>query len=149
MRVGEGYALRREYRTGDICTLDDASRMAFTKQGTVLYDSKIGKIYWSTEQRHAEDIFLDQGEIGGGDVLYLKNSPCTNCTDRLIWCYRLISSKPIIYIGKRWIPHMYRNLNYNAERELSKLIANGFTLNVWESYRNHDRTDMGNFLQQL
>ena len=47
-------------------------------------------IYWSTKgspAKHAEEVFLEKGATGEGDELYLKNSSCEDCTNKLIEHY--------------------------------------------------------------
>ena len=141
----------RQFQTGDCCTLDEAATAAFNTgsgEGTVLYDNIINKIYWSTKnkKKHAEEVFLEKGVTGEGDELYFKNSPCENCTNKLIEHYGQITIKPTIYIGKIWKPQISY---YNAKTELRKLKKNGFRLKTWSTPINNNSWEVHDLLEKL
>ena len=120
--------------------------MAFSTEGTLLRINT-GHIYWSKRnQQHAEKVFVNTTSISASDVssIWIKNSPCADCSRRLIDHFSMTDIKPTIYIGKIW----EGNNRYNCQG-LRNMIMEGFTLQVWNTPRNCDNQQTREYLAEL
>ena len=136
---------RRTTPTGSQCSLDDAAYLAFRRKGTVLYTNE-GTIYWSNPYEHAEEVFIrkTRNDTRWIDTIWIKNSPCRGCADKLIQHFDSKTNKPTLYIGKIW------QGDETANREgLDKMKANGFRLEVWESEYNKDADSTRRYLENI
>ena len=141
------YETYRPAPTSSHCSLADAAHYAFTTKGTLLYTNE-GYIYWSEEYRHAEEVFIrktrDDVTI---NTIWIKNSPCSRCADKLIEHFSRESYKPIMYIGKIWTGE-YGNAYSNREG-LRKMKRNGFELLVWEHDKNKEEDETREYLENI
>ena len=131
--------------TGSQCSLDDAAYLAFRRKGTVLYTNE-GTIYWSNPYEHAEEVFIrkTRNDIWWIDTIWIKNSPCRGCADKLIQHFDSKTNKPTLYIGKIW------QGDKTANREgLDEMKAKGFHLKVWESKYNKDANSTRRYLENI
>ena len=131
--------------TGSQCSLDEAAYLAFRRKGTVLYTNE-GTIYWSKPYEHAEKVFIrkTRNDTRWIDTIWIKNSPCRSCADKLIQHFASKIYKPTLYIGKIW------QGDETANREgLDEMKANGFRLEVWESKYNKDADSTRRYLDNI
>lgn len=131
--------------TGSQCSLDKAAYLAFRRKGTVLYTNK-KTIYWSNPYEHAEEVFIrmTRNDTPWIDTIWIKNSPCRSCADKLIRHFASKINKPTLYIGKIW------EGNETANREgLKQMKANGFNLQVWESKYNKDADSTRKYIENI
>ena len=131
--------------TGSQCSLDEAAYRAFRGKGTVLYTNE-GTIYWSKPYEHAEEVFIrkTRNDIWWIDTIWIKNSPCRGCADKLIQHFDSKIDKPTLYIGKIW------EGDETANREgLKQMKAIGFRLKVWESKYNKDADSTRRYLENI
>ena len=136
---------RRTKPTGSQCSLDEAAYLAFRRKGTVLYTNE-GTIYWSNPYEHAEEVFIRKTKNNTWwiDTIWIKNSPCRSCADKLIRHFASKIYKTTLYIGKIW------EGDETANREgLDKMKANGFHLRVWESKYNKDADSTRRYLENI
>ena len=76
--------------------------------------------------------------------IWIKNSPCADCSSCLIHHFSMTDSKPTIYIGKIW-----EGDNEDNRQGLENLRMEGFTLQVWDTPRNRDIQQTRNYLADL
>ena len=79
---------------------------------------------------HAEEVFLNQADnkdFSQITSLYIKNSPCVNCSKKLIEAFKGSRNKPTIYIGR-----IYNLEDANDRNGLESLLMEGFKMEVWE-----------------
>ena len=136
---------RRTKPTGSQCSLDEAAYLAFRRKGTVLYTNE-GTIYWSNPYEHAEEVFIRKTKNNTWwiDTIWIKNSPCRSCADKLIQHFASKTHKPTLYIGKIW------EGNETANREgLKQMKANGFRLQVWKSKYNKDADSTRKYIENI
>ena len=60
--------------------------------------------------------------------IYIKSSPCSACSTKLIAHFADCQQKPKIFIGK--ISHLR---DPNHKKGLQQLLKNGFEIQVWQS----------------
>uniref|UniRef100_A0A1X7STY1 CMP/dCMP-type deaminase domain-containing protein n=1 Tax=Amphimedon queenslandica TaxID=400682 RepID=A0A1X7STY1_AMPQE len=139
---------KRPVATGSRCSLDEAAHYAFTNSGTLLYAR--GTIYWSEEYKHAEEVFIDMTrdeDIRNIKIIWIKNSPCCWCADKLIEHFSKKYNKPTVYIGKIW-SGAYGDADSNKEG-LRKMKRNGFELLAWKHYKNKDEYETREYLRNI
>ena len=137
--------LRVSRRTTPTGSQDDAAYIAFKRKGTVLYTNE-ETIYWSNPYEHAEEVFIRKTKNNTRwiDTIWIKNSPCRSCADKLIQHFASKIYKPTLYIGKIW------QGDETANREgLDEMKANGFRLEVWESKYNKDADSTRRYLDNI
>ena len=120
--------------------------MAFRNEGTLLRINT-GHIYWSEpRQQHAEKIFVNTTSISASDIrsIWIKNSPCADCSSLLIDHFSMTDMKPTIYIGKIWDGDDSDN-----RQGLRNMIMKGFTLEVWDTPKNRDIQQTREYLAEL
>ena len=62
-------------------------------------------------------------------TMWIKNSPCAECSKVLVRFFKNCDNKPEIYVGRTWHP------KYHANREgLIQLMRQGFKISVWEEF---------------
>ena len=136
----------RDLPTDSTCSLEEAAKMAFTTDGTLLHVNT-GHIYWSERhQQHAEKIFVHTTSVSASDIhsIWIKNSPCADCSRLLIDHFSMTDSKPTIYIGKIWDGDDGDN-----RQGLRNLIIEGFMLKVWDTPRNKNIEHTKDYLDKL
>ena len=133
----------RYVSTGSTCSLEKAAEMAFTTEGTLLHINT-GHIYWSEPYEHAEKVFIRQTSASNIHSIWIKNSPCADCSSCLIHHFSMRRTKPTIYIGKIW-----EGDNGNNRQGLRNLRMKGFTLQVWDTPRNRNIQQTRNYLADL
>ena len=133
----------RYISTGSTCSLEKAAEMAFTTEGTLLRINT-GHIYWSEPYEHAEKVFIRQTCASDIHSIWIKNSPCADCSRRLINHFSMRSTKPTIYIGKIW-----DGGDSDNRQGLKNMIMKGFTLDVWGTPKNHDIQQTREYLAEL
>lgn len=127
--------------------LDNAAKDAFTRRGTLLR-TEDGRIYWSTPFKHAEEVFIRKTKyISHIKAIWIKNSPCCWCADKLIEHFAHESNKPTVYIGKIWSGE-YGDA-YSNKEGLRKMKRNGFELLVWEDHRNKEEDETREYLKNI
>ena len=133
---------RRTKPTGSQCSLDEAAYLAFRRIGTVLYTNK-KTIYWSKSYEHAEEVFIKmtRNDTPWINTIWIKNSPCRSCADKLIQHFASKPHKPTLYIGKIWQGDKTAN-----KEGLDEMKAKGFRLQVWESKYNKDADSTKRYL---
>ena len=89
----------RDLPTGSTCSIDKAAKMAFTTEGTLLRINT-GHIYWSEPYEHAEKVFIKQTSASDIHSIWIKNSPCADCSRLLIDHFSMRCTKPTIYTEK-------------------------------------------------
>ena len=60
--------------------------------------------------------------------IYIKNSPCSACSAKLITHFSDCQLKPTIFIGK--ISHLR---DPNHKKGIQQLLKNGFEIQVWQT----------------
>lgn len=126
-------------------TTPTGSQDAFKRKGTVLYTNE-GTIYWSNPYEHAEEVFIrkTRNDTRWIDTIWIKNSPCRSCADKLIQHFASKIYKPTLYIGKIW------EGDETANREgLKQMKAKGFRLKVWKSEYNKDADSTRRYLDNI
>ena len=76
--------------------------------------------------------------------IWIKNSPCRDCSSCLIDHFSMRCTKPTIYIGKIW-----EGDNEDNRQGLENLRMEGFTLQVWDTPRNCDIQQTREYLDEL
>lgn len=86
------------------------------------------QIYLSEKNEHAEIEFTTKEKFPGRiTALWITNSPCAECSEKLITFFKNKVEKPTLYIGK-----IYKG-DWDANRKkLIELVKNGFNIEVWE-----------------
>ena len=136
----------RDLSTDSTCSLEEAAEMAFTTEGTLLHINT-GHIYWSERrQQHAEKIFVRTTSIPASNIrsIWIKNSPCADCSSLLINHFSMTDMKPTIYIGKIWDGD-----DSNNRQGLRNMIIEGFVLKVWDTPRNKNIEHTQDYLDKL
>ena len=85
--------------------------------------------YLNTPGReHAEIMFINDRPNNPNHIttLWIKNSPCADCSRALIEYFNHYC-KPTIYVGRIW--HLY---DKNDDQGLINLMKAGFKIEVWE-----------------
>ena len=65
--------------------------------------------------------------------LWIKNSPCGRCSRALIRRFKYINKKPKLFIGS-----MYKLGDQENYKEMVKLSKEGFQLEIWKSFLEHN-----------
>ena len=119
--------------------------MAFSTEGTLLRINT-GHIYWSEPCKHAERVMIHTTPISPNNIhsIWIKNSPCGDCSSFLINHFSTTHTKPTIYIGKIW----EGDNRYNCQG-LRNMIMELFTLQVWDTPRNRDIQQTKKYLAEL
>ena len=135
----------RDLPTGSTCSLEKAAEMAFTTEGTLLRINT-GHIYWSEPCEHAERVMIHTTPISPNDItsIWIKNSPCGDCSKFLINHFSMRRTKPTTYIGKIW----EGDNRYNRQG-LRNMRLEGFTLRVWDTPRNRHIQQTRQYLAEL
>lgn len=133
----------RDLPTGSTCSIEKAAEMAFTTEGTLLR-TNTRHIYWSEPYEHAEKVFIRRTSASDINSIWIKNSPCADCSRRLINYFSMRFTKPTIYIGKIWDGD-----DSNNRQGLKNMIMKGFTLEVWNTPKNHDIQQTKKYLAEL
>ena len=104
-------------------------------------DKELGTLLWINEEqvfiniprgKHAEMLFINSKKQPHHiSTMRIKNSPCHNCSTKLINHFRHQHQKPIIFVGQIW-----RLYNISDEKGLQQLLINGFDIQVWETLHN-------------
>ena len=118
-------------------TEQEAVEIALKERHTTVLLTSEGKIYYSycsndklqEHDVHAERVFLkESNNLKSISYLYIKNSPCAECSSVLIKSYKMYPDKPKIYIGRIY------NLDNTKDKEgLKHLLLEGFEIEVWKS----------------
>lgn len=128
-----------ETRNKGAYTEKEAVEQAVSLRHTTVLLTSEGKIYYSCyssndlkldkHDKHAEKVLLEEPNetLRNITYLYIKNSPCAECSSLLIQYYRAYSRKPKIYIGR-----IYNLEDTNDKEGLKKLLVEGFEILVWE-----------------
>lgn len=92
-------------------------------------------MYKSGNGSHAEEKFIDKNKhnLSGFPTLWINNSPCTSCAQKLMTAYQNESTKPTFYAG-----HFYTGGNTEGSLQcLAKMVSTGFTLKAfdWTTYK--------------
>ena len=105
-------------------------------KGVTLLRTNKGNVYRSSQTRHAEIDFIENTpnpeDITG---LWIANSPCYNCAQRLIKHFKSCHTKPKIFIGK-----IYQQQKEKDDEGLQDLMKEGFNIEVWESFQQDPQT---------
>ena len=131
---------------GESYTIEDTVKLADEMKGVRILHAQTnkGKVYRSSQTRHAEIVFIENTpnpeDITG---LWITNSPCYNCAQRLITHFKSCHTKPDIFIGK-----IYQQQKKEDDEGLQDLMKEGFNIQVWESFQQ-DPQITRNFLLQL
>ena len=135
----------RDLPTGSKCSLEKAAERAFTTEGTLLRINT-RYIYWSEPYEHAERVMIRRTPTAANNIdsIWIKNSPCADCSSCLIRHFSMTDSKPTIYIGKIW-----EGDNEDNRQGLENLRMEGFTLQVWDTPRNRDIQQTREYLAEL
>lgn len=88
-------------------------------------------MYKSKNKTHAEQMFLDKnaGNLSAFPLLWINNSPCVNCSQKLVNGYVHETTRPTIQAA-----HFYRG---TAGKEaslqcLANMVSDGFTLKAFD-----------------
>ena len=114
-------------------TVDEAIKLADEMKGVTILHARTnkGKVYRSSLTRHAEIVFIENKpnpeDITG---LWITNSPCSDCAQRLITHFKSCHTKPDIFIGK-----IYQQEKEKNDEGLLDLMKEGFNIEVWESFQ--------------
>ena len=99
-------------------TEEEAMDMAIKAQGLTILRTNEGKIYKSgikSGGKYAEEMFIkNTNNPGSITAIWIKNSPCNQCAEKLIDFFKSYSNKPCIYVGH--IYHENDNLKKNERR---------------------------------
>ena len=109
-----------EYEAAQIAHSEDHVTHLLTNEGW-LYRSK------SNPSKHAEVILTEKTQARNITEIWIKNSPCAQCSQVLIQFFNNCR-KPIIYVGR-----IYRPDNQEDREGLMNLVQQGFELKVWET----------------
>ena len=108
-------------------TEEEAVEMANTARGLTILRTNEGKIYKSgmkSGEKHAEERFMEKTKDPGSiTAIWIKNSPCNQCAEKLIAFFKFYS-KPCIYVGRI----------YKENEKLKEMKEDKFTFRVWEKY---------------
>uniref|UniRef100_A0A1X7UFB4 Uncharacterized protein n=1 Tax=Amphimedon queenslandica TaxID=400682 RepID=A0A1X7UFB4_AMPQE len=131
---------KKSIPTGSERSLTKAAYLAFTSKSTLLRTSNDGKIYWDDDDReHAEEVFIEiVHDIRDIDVIWISNSPCKRCAEKLIRHFESKCNKPNIYIGR-----------FKDKAALKRMKENGFSIKVWETKYNKDVHKTRNKLENI
>ena len=116
-----------EHEAAQIALSEDHVTHLLTNEGR-LYRSE------SNPSKHAEVILTRKTQARNITKIWIKNSPCAQCSRVLIQFFNNCR-KPIIYVGR-----IYRPDNQEDHEGLMNLVQQGFELNVWETFHTmkHD-----------
>ena len=94
-----------------------------------------GKLYRSNNGLHAEIVFCEDTTVKAQNIreLWIKNSPCGRCSRALIRRFTYINKKPKLFIGS-----MYKLSDQENYKEMVKLSKEGFQLEIWKSFLEHN-----------
>ena len=110
-----------------VYTEQEATDIAYASSGTVLWTNKCDLYENKPGGPHAEVLMIQDNSLPYTITdIKIKNSPCYECSQRLINYYRYYSNKPTIWIGQIW--HMN---DYDDDNGLLNLMREGFTIKVW------------------
>ena len=116
-----------EARQRERYTEEEAAEIAQQEDGKTVLLTNEGKLYISNPTQHAEAVMIGSVTAGNISTIWIKNSPCTSCSERLIAFFRNQRNKPTIYVGRIWQPY-----DENDRQGLVKLVQQGFSIEVWE-----------------
>ena len=68
--------------------------------------------------------------------MWITNSPCSDCAQRLIKHFKSCHTKPDISIGK-----IYQQQKEKDDEGLQDLMKEGFNIKVWESFQKDPQTE--------
>ena len=132
------YALSREQeeprhnREEERCSSEyEAAQIAHSEDHVTHLLTNEGKLYRSNSDppyTHAEFIFTRKTQAHNITEIWIKNSPCAQCSQVLIQFFKNCRKKPIIYVGR-----IYRPDNQEDNEGLMNLVQQGFELKVWET----------------
>ena len=112
-------------------TDDEAVELAHEMNRVTVLRTNEGRVYRSSKRKHAESVFIEDtpnpSDITG---LWIKNSPCFRCAERLIKHFESCETKPEIFYGKIYQYHKKKN-----EKGLDDLRKEGFNIQPWESFQ--------------
>ena len=98
------------------------------------------ELYRSDKNDHAEAKFCKDISVPvraeSIDKIWIKNSPCANCSQKLLNCFKGIRKKPEILIGR-----IYRLDDKDDFKEMKNLYANGFEVRTWNEFLMHSDSD--------
>jgi hypothetical protein len=115
--------------------------MIFPKAGfgtTILTDDTL-RMYTSGGGKHAEQIFIEENKNRLGDLfpwLWINNSPCPVCANKLIEAYAHVEVKPVIAAAHFYSGNDKRKVALHC---LAKMVKEGFTLTdfPWRWYQEY------------
>ena len=113
----------------------DVARIASGELGVTHLLANEGKLYRSNNGRHAEIVFCEDTTIKAQNIreLWIKNSPCGRCSRALISHFKYINKKPKVFVGG-----IYKLDNEEYYKEIMKLLKEGFQLEIWKSFLEHN-----------
>ncbi|XP_019854781.1 PREDICTED: uncharacterized protein LOC109583766 [Amphimedon queenslandica] len=87
-----------------------------------------GEVYRNDKDDHAEIKFIDDNKdpFEITDLL-IKNSPCHECSEKLLKHFEDLNNKPTIHVGRIW--HLYDSDDDNG---IIELLKDEFDIIVWE-----------------
>ena len=118
---------REETRQRERYTEEEAAEIAQQEEGRTVLLTNEDKLYISNPTQHAEAVMIGSVTAGNISTIWIKNSPCASCSERLIAFFRNQRNKPTIYVGRIWQPY-----DENDRQGLVKLVQQGFSIEVWE-----------------
>lgn len=113
-----------------------------------------GKLYRNSFFHHTVEVFINNTtDPRGISKIWLKRSPCVNCSHKLISFYKYIERKPTLYIGQ-----VSRSSTTRDREGMKQLLQNGFKLRTWtrlyrllQQHCNEDGSyeEIRHYLQEL
>ena len=108
----------------------EAAQIAHSEDHVTHLLANEGRLYRneSKPSKHAEVILTEKTQARNITKIWIKNSPCAQCSQVLIQFFNNCR-KPIIYVGR-----IYRPNNQEDREGLMNLVQQGFELKVWETF---------------
>ena len=114
-------------------TDDEAIKLAHKMNRVTLLRTNKGRVHINSLTRHAEIVFVEDPDTPNPEDitgLWITNSPCYNCAQRLIKHFKSCRTKPDIFIG-----NIYQQEKEKNDEGLLDLMKEGFKIQVWESFQ--------------
>ncbi len=136
--VLEGHKMKLDIDHKKYYSEEDAASKAIEAKGYTILRTNNGKLYSNSKDGkiHAEEMFIngipDPNSTMITDI-WLTNSPCSKCAEKLIDMFKDCHRKPRIFIGL-----VYHEQNTEKEEKRKEktreMIDEGFTFSAWEKY---------------
>ena len=114
-------------------TDDEAIKLAHKMNRVTLLRTNKGRVHINSLTRHAEIVFVEDPDTPNPEDitgLWITNSPCYNCAQRLIKHFKSCRTKPDIFIG-----NIYQQEKEKNDEGLQDLKKENFKIQVWESFQ--------------